>query len=155
MATALLSALLGLVLGASFAAGGEPQSLCREPAADLEEFACGMVAMSMAPDAPVSVDEVLARTAPRAEIDSSATAPDGSSMDYTLRVPIGEEWQTVLGLRADPDVLHASLMAVGQVVTPDTAMAEPRLTDPGRMTVFVAALGLVLLWQRQDRRSAT
>lgn len=155
MATSFASAILGLVLGASFAAGGEPQSLCREPAADLEEFACGMVAMSMAPNAPVSVGEVLARSAPRAEIELTATAPDGSSVDYTLRVHSGEEWQTVLDLRADPDVLHASLIAVGQVVTPDTAMAEPRLADSGWITAFAAALGLLLLWRRRQRRSAT
>jgi hypothetical protein len=116
-------------------------------------FECRRVVVTISADADATIEEIIDRSAPGAEILSESEAPDGSGTDYILRVAERSEWDTVLVLRDDPDVATAGL--IDQELTPDTAM-EAAAPHAGVLAllalVSVAFIGATAMQVRARQR---
>lgn len=118
--TILAASMAVLVLAAPVAAQ-ERGEACEDPEADPTGFICGHITVTLMDDADATIEEVIERVAPEAEV-SSEPQPGGNT--YLLDVPVGDEWDLVLAFRADEAVDVAHLVQIG-VLTDPTPAASP------------------------------
>jgi hypothetical protein len=101
----------------------EPESVYGEM-----PIVCGEISVNLEADATATLESVLERSAPEAEVPIQGE----SLSSWILAVPVGDEWSTVQALEEDPDVESASLIGSGDTVVPDTAVARIDVsTEPG------------------------
>jgi len=122
-------------------------------------FECRRVVVTISADADATIEEIIDRSAPGAEILSDSEAPDGSGTNYILGVAERSEWDTVLVLRDDPDVATAGLidqeLTPEETTVPDTAM-EAAAPHAGVLAllalVSVAFIGATAMQVRARQR---
>ncbi len=112
------------------------QDGCTEPESDFDdrEFLCGQIGVTLEAEANATIEEVLARSAPDAEVIKTEGPSDEH---YRVDVPVGDEWANVQALREDADVEHASLVGFAYTTVPDTAMAVPTQAGLIALTTLV------------------
>jgi len=121
--TILATMLAALVMAAPVAAQ-ERGDICEDPNTDPQQFVCGYLTVVLLPDAEATIDEVIERSGPEAEL--APESPGGGY--YVLHAPLGEEYRLVLQFREDPAVDESHLGYVGYLTGPATPSA-PMLPD--------------------------
>ena len=111
---------------------------------------CGEISVNLEADATATVEEVLERSAPEAEVLNQGESLSG----WIVAVPVGDEWSTVQALEEDPDVESASLIGSGETLVPDTAVARP---DPAGVVgvAMVVLISTLSIWSLRLLRATS
>jgi len=147
----LIAALIALPSIAAASHDARHGDVCSDPSGTEADFTCGEVTVILTEDAEATIEEVIDRSAPEAEVIESVAdvreregLPPLEEAERTFRiaVPVDGEIDYRDRFAGDGDVESASLVYVGETTVPDTALAERGLpmTLIGMFMLTVALL---------------